>query len=256
MAGSTHEGEEEAVFLAYAALQRRFPGLCLILAPRHPERGAQVTELAQSVLGWRPGRRSLGQGADHGVLILDTLGELASCYPLADMAFIGGSLVPEGGHNPLEATRHGLPVVFGPHMEDFCDLARDLLSMGAAREVHGLTGWCALAVNCCRQELSARASAGQLVNMWPAIREWCQRLPGCYCAIFTKRIIRNYAPIASHSFPLAAALCALEAMMLGRGFGALTLRLAGIILLILCITNFHWLALSVLGISGRLVSGL
>ena len=70
------------------------------------------------------------------MLILDTLGELASVYDLCDVAFVGGSLVPQRGHNPLEPAVHGKPVLFGPHMEDFAEISRDLLAAGGARQVH------------------------------------------------------------------------------------------------------------------------
>ena len=81
-------------------------------------------------------RRSLGGTGQGSVLILDTLGELASVYDLCDAAFVGGSLVPERGHNPLEPAVYGKPVLFGPHMEDFAEISRDLLAVGGARQVH------------------------------------------------------------------------------------------------------------------------
>jgi 3-deoxy-D-manno-octulosonic-acid transferase len=80
-------------------------------------------------------RRSLGGAGEGSVLVLDTLGELASVYALCDVAFVGGSLVPQRGHNPLEPAVYGKPVLFGPCMEDFAEISRDLLAVGGARQV-------------------------------------------------------------------------------------------------------------------------
>jgi len=137
VAGSTHSGEEEIIFNVFQSLTRTFANLFLIVAPRNVERGAELAAMAAR-RGLSACRRSLG-GAGEGlgsVLILDTLGELALIYVLCDVAFIGGSLVPERGHNPLEPAVYGKPVLFGPHMEDFAEISRDLLAVGGARQVH------------------------------------------------------------------------------------------------------------------------
>ncbi len=122
--GSTVEGEEPIVLRAFAAVSERFPGALLLLAPRHPERFSEVAALLASS-GMRFWRRSQWNGAEPigpGIFLLDTIGELASAYQLADVAFIGGSLVPKGGHNILEAAQYGVPVVVGPHTENFRDI--------------------------------------------------------------------------------------------------------------------------------------
>ena len=135
VAGSTVPGEEPMVLDALWTLpeaQRPF----LVLAPRHPERtDAVIDELAQRNL--RFGRRSrLGEAPDAcSVLLLDTVGELAALYRLAQVAVIGGSLVPSGGHNPIEAGRFGVPVLTGPHVHNFKAIYRDFLAEGAARTV-------------------------------------------------------------------------------------------------------------------------
>jgi 3-deoxy-D-manno-octulosonic-acid transferase len=102
----------------------RYPGALLVLAPRHPERfGAVASLLASS--GLRSQGRSQWDGAKPiagGVFLLDTIGELASLYEFADIAFIGGSLVPRGGHNVLEAAQFGTPILVGPHTENFRDI--------------------------------------------------------------------------------------------------------------------------------------
>ena len=134
IAGSTHPGEEESVLAAFGRLRVRFPELFLVVAPRKVERGGEVTELARQH-GLSSFRRT-GEVMDGApLLVLDTLGELSSLYVLADLVFVGGSLVPEGGHNPLEPACHGKPVLFGPHMEDFAEISRDLLARQGACQV-------------------------------------------------------------------------------------------------------------------------
>ncbi|MDF1577439.1 MAG: 3-deoxy-D-manno-octulosonic acid transferase [Desulfobulbales bacterium] len=140
VAGSTHRGEEEVILRVYRKLRADFNDLQLVIAPRKIERGAEVAALADD-LGLESSRRSAGGKFGGELLILDTLGELAALYKEADFAFIGGSLVRERGHNPLEPALFGRPVVFGPHMEDFAEIAADLLAVGGAVRVddeHGL----------------------------------------------------------------------------------------------------------------------
>ncbi|MFA7346792.1 MAG: 3-deoxy-D-manno-octulosonic acid transferase [Desulfurivibrionaceae bacterium] len=142
VAGSTHRGEEELVFSAFQSLAHSFANLFLVVAPRNVERGAELAAMAAR-LGIPAFRRSLSGAGEGSVLILDTLGELASVYALCDVAFVGGSLVEERGHNPLEPAVHGKPVLFGPCMEDFAEISRDLLAAGGARQVHDAEELCA-----------------------------------------------------------------------------------------------------------------
>jgi len=135
VAGSTHRGEEEIIFAAFQKLAQSFANLFLVVAPRNVERGAELAAMAAR-RGLLAVRRSLGGAGETSLLILDTLGELSSVYDLCDVAFVGGSLVPERGHNPLEPAVHGKPVLFGPFMEDFAEISRDLLAVGGARQVH------------------------------------------------------------------------------------------------------------------------
>ena len=134
VAGSTHRGEEEIIFSVFQELPGPVP-ICFWSWRRGMWSGAP------SLLPWRPGmvlRPSAGRSTSAGegaVLILDTLGELSSVYALCDVAFVGGSLVPQRGHNPLEPAVHGKPVLFGPCMEDFAEISRDLLAVGGARQV-------------------------------------------------------------------------------------------------------------------------
>jgi 3-deoxy-D-manno-octulosonic-acid transferase len=131
VAGSTHRGEEEPVLDAFLALRERFAGLALLLAPRHPERVPEVERLVRS-RGLEPVRRTaLPRERRPGqVIVLDTVGELAPIYRVAYAVFVGGSLVPLGGHNMLEPALRLRPVLFGPHTENFRDSAACLTAGG------------------------------------------------------------------------------------------------------------------------------
>ncbi len=133
IAGSTHEGEEAWVLRAHAAVRDRHTEALLVLAPRHPGRFARVYDLVRAS-GFAVARRSKGvaRAAEAEVLLLDTMGELALFYGAADVAFIGGSLVGIGGHNPLEAARLAVPVVTGPHIGNFEAIYGALMEAGAA----------------------------------------------------------------------------------------------------------------------------
>lgn len=135
VAGSTHEGEEAAVLKAFAVAKRSFPGLLLVLAPRHPERIDRVERLCAEA-GFRAVRRTAAAPGDFGngkcpVLLLDTVGELAGAYANADLAFVGGSLVPVGGHNILEPAYYGVPILTGPHMDNFREMDSSFRNAGA-----------------------------------------------------------------------------------------------------------------------------
>ncbi|MBI4241105.1 MAG: 3-deoxy-D-manno-octulosonic acid transferase [Candidatus Rokubacteria bacterium] len=133
VAGSTHRGEEEVVLDALRELQPRYPSLVVVLAPRHPERVSEVERLIQ-VRGLEPIRRTAlpMRVGPRTVIVLDTVGELAQLYQIASVVFVGGSLVPSGGHNMLEPALRRKPVVFGPHTENFRESAELLLARGGA----------------------------------------------------------------------------------------------------------------------------
>jgi len=141
VAGSTLEGEENALLEAWPHLLAADPRLVMVLAPRHPERFATVSALLEkSGLCWA--RRSEWQTSPRvslqaltagQIVLLDTIGELASVYSLASVAFVGGSLVPAGGHNPLEPAQFGVPIVMGPHYSNFRMITDDLLAHKALR---------------------------------------------------------------------------------------------------------------------------
>jgi 3-deoxy-D-manno-octulosonic-acid transferase len=135
IAGSTHGGEEEQILAVHRALGERHAELLLILAPRRVERAPEVAALCARA-GLPVARRSLGEkAAGRGVYLLDTLGELARFYSLARAAFVGGSLVAFGGHNPLEALAQGTPAFWGPHLFNFRQVEAILLAAGCARRV-------------------------------------------------------------------------------------------------------------------------
>lgn len=137
IAGSTHAGEEQILLATFAALRPKFPNLSMVLAPRHPQRFAEVEDLLRRS-GFAYCRRS--RTADDGlfaqdILLLDTLGELGEFFACGDIAFVGGSLVDVGGHNILEPARFGKAILFGPHMTNLQTVAERFKAQGAAVEV-------------------------------------------------------------------------------------------------------------------------
>jgi 3-deoxy-D-manno-octulosonic-acid transferase len=134
--GSTVDGEEPLLLQAFTNILASHSRTVMILAPRHPERFGEVAELLEH-LGIRFWRRSLWSGDPiaGGVLLIDTIGELAALYALADVAFVGGSLVPRGGHNIIEPASHGVPIVVGNHTENFRDIVSLFQSRDAVRVV-------------------------------------------------------------------------------------------------------------------------
>jgi len=166
LAASTHAGEEAAVGRAHEALRRNHAGVLTLLAPRHPDRGDEIEMLLAEKMGLAVARRSRGDlpGAATEVYLVDTLDELGLFYRVAEAAFVGGSLVPHGGQNPLEAARLGAALVHGPAMFNFTEIAAELAASRAACQVsdgdelaeaiHLL-----LSDNTARREQAARAAA-------------------------------------------------------------------------------------------------
>ena len=137
IAASTLRGEEEPVLRAFGRVRQTAPDALLVIAARHPERFDEARGIAARA-GYRVRMRSaLEPGRDPGaeVVILNTLGELGRLFEIASAVFVGGSLVPAGGHNPIEPAAFGRAIVFGPHMENFADVARELVARGAAIRV-------------------------------------------------------------------------------------------------------------------------
>jgi 3-deoxy-D-manno-octulosonic-acid transferase len=142
IAASTHAGEDEVVLSAHRTLLEKHPDALLMLVPRHPERFNSAFELSQQQ-GFSTIRRSASAPVtpQTSVLVGDTMGELLFLYALADIAFVGGSLVPNGGHNLLEPAALDKPVLSGPHLFNFLEIAALLRDAGALEEIadaHGL----------------------------------------------------------------------------------------------------------------------
>lgn len=168
---STHAGEEELLLRVFVRLKRDFPELRAIVAPRKLERASEIA--TQSPLA--SSRRSSGWG-DEDLLILDTHGELAGMYAVSDVAFIGGSLIRHGGHNPLEAAVHGVPTIWGPHIFNFRDACGLLLGHGGflaetEDEIHGRFRGL-LVDQAERRKIGAKARGIVLSNRGAADRVW------------------------------------------------------------------------------------
>jgi 3-deoxy-D-manno-octulosonic-acid transferase len=142
LAASTHPGEEAAAYAVHAAIAPRHPGLLTVIVPRHPPRGAEVAALAGDI---PVALRSRGEPPPaSGVWVADTLGELGLFYSAIGTAFVGGSLVPHGGQNPLEAARLGCAVAIGPYTDNFTEPVAALGAAGALEVVAdaaALTAW-------------------------------------------------------------------------------------------------------------------
>lgn len=160
VAGSTHPGENERLLDAHRQLRERLPDALLILVPRHPQRFEAAAALCRGA-GFTLARRSRGEmpDADTAVYLGDTMGELQALYGAGQLAFVGGSLVPVGGHNLLEPAAFGVPVISGPHLANFSDVAKVMRDAEALVEVDDETALAAALVRLLTDE-SARRSLG------------------------------------------------------------------------------------------------
>ncbi len=147
IAASTHEGEELPVLKAHTAILQRFPDALLVIVPRHPERFKPVASACRS-LGFTTRTRSEDGNADEHCqcFVVDTMGELLDFYAASDLAFVGGSLEPIGGHNLLEPAALGMPIVVGPHMFNAEEVTEGLVEAGAAVRVEDAEGLAAVVV--------------------------------------------------------------------------------------------------------------
>ncbi len=135
VAGSTRRGEEEKLLNAFAKAKEVKEDILLILVPRHPQRAEEVVRLSQHCGLSTQRRTSVFQNKEWDVLVIDTLGELPKFYALADVTFVGGSLIPWGGHNLLEPAFYKKPIFFGPHMNNFSFLAKKFIYSQAAQVI-------------------------------------------------------------------------------------------------------------------------
>ena len=139
IAGSTHRGEEDIILDIFKTLRKSHPDLLLILAPRHPERFNEVSHLIIRHKFKGIKRTALTEQAQtnpYDVILLDTIGELSKLYSIGTIIFVGGSLVPIGGHNVLEPVVHKKAVLFGPHMDNFLEISSHLKDNGGGLQVH------------------------------------------------------------------------------------------------------------------------
>ena len=139
VAGSTMKGEETTILRAFRRVRVASPTTLLVIAPRNPERFGEVEQLVRSE-GWKTARRSdlaVDSEPRVDVVVLDTIGELATVYQIGTVVFVGGSLVATGGHNVLEPAVFGKPIVFGPHMENFLEIADAYVTNGAGVQLAG-----------------------------------------------------------------------------------------------------------------------
>ncbi len=136
LAASTHDGEEDPIARVHAKLKREYPSLFTVIVPRHPDRGGVITAQLRA-LGLNVAQRSANETITDAtdIYVADTLGELGLFYRLTEIAFLGKSLIPFGGQNPLEALRLGTAVLHGPHMTNFDKITQDMAAHGCAIEV-------------------------------------------------------------------------------------------------------------------------
>ena len=138
IAGSTHRGEEDIVLEVFKILKKSYEDLVLMLAPRHPERFNEATNLLarHRLRGIKKTEMKMGERGNHyDVILIDTIGELSKLYSIGTIIFVGGSLVSIGGHNVLEPVAYKKAVIFGPHMENFSEISRSLRKSGGGLQV-------------------------------------------------------------------------------------------------------------------------
>jgi 3-deoxy-D-manno-octulosonic-acid transferase len=171
LAASTHPGEEEMVAAVHGELRRQVPMLALVLAPRHPERGPEIAEMLRAK-GFTVARRGAGEppGPETDIYLADTLGEMGLWYRLAAVAFVGGSLVEVGGHNPYEPALLGCAILHGPHVRNFRDGYTRLGTAGAALAVKDEAGL----ARALGQVLVPDRAATMAAAAWDAVSEGAQ----------------------------------------------------------------------------------
>ncbi len=173
IAGSTHKGEESILLDVFLKLKAMFKNLLLIVAPRDPKRGDAISHMFRSA-GFTTGLlneiKNKPSTMGHDVVVVDTMGVLKKLYAVADIAFIGGSLVASGGHNPLEPAMFSKPVLFGPDMSDFSETARMLLKSKGAVMVEDKDSLFETVTMLLENEEKARSMGGNAMNVLKANR--------------------------------------------------------------------------------------
>ena len=180
-AASTHDGEETAVIEAHQRLRANFPSLLTLIVPRHPERGGGVAEIARAA-GLKVRMRSRGELPDAAtdVYIADTVGELGLIYRLAPIVFVGGSLVPHGGQNPIEPAKLGAAILHGPHVWNFADIYGALDAAHGAEPVADASklaaGFAALLAQAAARERVAKSARTTVERLSGALERTLQSL--------------------------------------------------------------------------------
>jgi 3-deoxy-D-manno-octulosonic-acid transferase len=182
--GSTAEGEEDPLLAAFQAVQQQFPAAVMVLAPRHPERFEKVAALisAEGFLLQRRTQWQPPQPIRSGIFLLDSVGELAAIYELADIAFVGGSLVPTGGHNILEPAQYGAAILVGPHIFNFREIVSIFERGGAVKTITAETFG--------TQLLSLLSHSDERQNMGRAAKDLFAKHAGA-----TRRTLEALAPL-------------------------------------------------------------
>lgn len=196
LAGSTHPGEEEVVLRAFRQVKTALPRARLIIAPRHIDRAQEIEALA-GAHGFAAARRTrlaTVPPPPDAVIILDTIGELARAYALCTAAFVGGSLVPTGGHNILEPLALGKPALFGPYMSNFRDIADIALQAEVGYQVHDAEELAAQWQRCLTETRARRAFTARTQAIFQQHRGAAQR-----CALEATRLVQ--APTDSTPTP-------------------------------------------------------
>lgn len=158
VAGSTHRGEEGLILRAFREVRKETSEAVLVLAPRHPERIPEVEALVREAGLLFVRRSELTEGTSElaPVILVDTMGELGQLYALATVAFVGGSLVPAGGHNILEPARYRKPILFGPYMDNFAEVAEAFLAEGMPHQVRDVSEVVGRVLECLRDPDAAK----------------------------------------------------------------------------------------------------
>jgi 3-deoxy-D-manno-octulosonic-acid transferase len=206
LAASTHPGEENKVIEVHKALKADHPDLLTMIVPRHPERGDELAKTIEAA-GLNVAQRSKQMRPDSktDIYLGDSLGELGLFYRLAPIAFIGGSLAPQGGQNPLEAARLGCALLFGPHTDNFAETTALLEHRGAARRIVDTDDLCAAV----RHLFGAERD---LTRMAERARQACEiedavlrRIVAALTPLMEQNSARTESPIASSATKTADA---------------------------------------------------
>jgi len=186
IAASTHQGEDEHVLASFSELKRHHSSLLLILVPRHPERFNSVADLCARQ-NWHVVRRSLKQAVSKNtdVLLGDTMGELMTLFAASDVVYMGGSLVPTGGHNMIEPIALGLPIITGPHTFNFAQITQQLIELKAAQQIKNVNEL-TRAVSYYLENTQQRQTAGA------AGLQWLQENKGA-----TKNVVQHLSELIS-----------------------------------------------------------